>query len=277
MRLCLDHFLPNRLLFEAHTRAEYTSAQTFTPHYSGYTRLSIQQLTLTLRDTSFIIRKKTGMIPFSDRGYFDLDLTLSLEIILDKANYDEYFDDDVAPDSWFHVRSVSVHVDRFKYKYNAYHSWAAALCAPVVRPAVRRLVERVAVEKVRAAVEAIDREGHALVERMRVATIASQGGGSLEAWIRAVLSRPEGVGRRRATRGGRGGGVGVQRGERGVRLEGGGSGRGEGFVVTIGAEEELFPGEHGPGAILAKVGASEERVGEGEMGGWRNSIFDVGA
>ncbi|KAF8426692.1 hypothetical protein EV426DRAFT_636185 [Tirmania nivea] len=271
-----DQFLPHRLLFEAHTRAEYISTQTqaFTRSYSGATtRLSLYQLSLTLRDTSFVVRKKTGLIPFSDRGFFDIDLTLSCDIVLDKVT-DDYDDDDTPPDEWFRVRSVDVRVERFAYRYNAYHSWAAKLCAPIVKPMVRRLVERVAGEKIREALEAVDREGHALVERVRVATIANKGGGSLEAWIQAVVSRPKGV------FGGRGGGrgkVAVQGGERGVRLQSAGRRRGEGFVVTIGAQEELFPGEHGPGAVLAKAGAAADRVAEGERIGWGNAIFDVGA
>lgn len=267
-----DHFLPHRLLLEAHTRAEYLSSQsqTFTRHYISSTRLSINQLSLTLKDTSFILRKKTGLIPFSDRGFFDLDLTLSCEILLDKATVvsddDDEDNDDGDGGEWFRVRSVEVKVDSLTYKYNAYHSWAASLCGVVVRPMVKRLVERVAAEKIREALEMIEREGHALVERARVATIASKGGGSLEAWIRAVLSRPGG---------GRGGGVEVQARDRGVRLESRGGRRRKGFVVTIGAQEELFPGEHGPGAVLVKVGAAEERVGEGQRVGWRNEVFDL--
>lgn len=229
------------------------------------------------------MRKKTGLIPFSDRGFFDLDLELSCEIFLEKAtNGDDDGDDgDGDGGEWFRVRSVEVKVDSLKFKYNAYHSWAAKLCGVLVRPMMRRLVERVAGEKIRQALEMIDSEGRALVERVRVATIANKGGGSMEMWIRAVMSRPGGVGGwgRWGRWGGGGRGVQVQTNGRSVRLEGRGGHRrrGDGFVVTIGAQEELFPGEHGPGAVLAKAEAAEERVGEGERNGWRNTVFDVGA
>jgi len=90
-----------------------------------------------------------------------------------------------------------------------------------------------------------DREVRAAAERMRVASIA---GGSVEGWVKAVLSRPE---RRRKKRHGE-------------------------YEVGVG-EERLFPGEHGPGAWGAKVKRAEERVEAGGARGWRNQVFDVGA
>lgn len=205
------------------------------------------------------------MIPFSDRGFLDLFLDLSADIVLDKANYDEYFDDDTDAECYFHVRSVKVNVNSFKYKYNAYHSWAATLMSPIIKPLIRRLISRLLENKIREGFEQADRELHALAERVRVATIANRGGGSMEAWVRAVVSRPSSGGR---------GAVRASAGERGLRLGAGGR---DGFAVTIGAEEELFPGEHGPGAVLSKFGTAEERVlTQGEVGGgWRNEMFDV--
>jgi len=261
-----EHFLPHRLLFEAHTRADYTNQYNFASHYSGYTRMHISNMNLFIRDASFVIRKKTGLIPFSDRGFLDLFLDASADIVLDKANYDEYFDDDADAESYFHVRSVKVQVHKFRYNYNAYHSWAATLMSPVIKPIIRKLLARMMEDKIREGFEAADKELHALAERVRVATIANKGGGSMEAWVRAVLSRP-GSGERRR-------GLHTSAGERGLRI---GQGGRNGFAVTIGAEEELFPGEHGPGAVLSKFGTAEERVlTSGEVGGgWRNDIFDV--
>lgn len=262
----LEHFLPHRLLFEAHTRADYTSEYNFTSHYSGYTRVHISNINLFLRDASFVLRKKTGLIPFSDRGFFDLFLDASADIVLDNANYDDYFDDDADAESYFHVRSVKVQVNKFKYNYNAYHTWAATLLSPIIKPIIRGLLSRLLEKKIREGFEAADKELHALAERVRVATIANRGGGSMEAWVRAVVSRPKS--------GVRGRGIQTSTGERGVRI---GQGGRNGFAVTIGAEEDLFPGEHGPGAVLSKFGTAEERVlTSGEVGGgWRNDIFNV--
>ena len=189
---------------------------------------------------------------------------ISIDIVLDKANYDEYFDDDTDADVYFHVRTVKVNIHRFRYKYHAYHSWAASLMSPVIKPILRNLISRLLEDKIRQGFEAADRELHALAERMRVASIANKGG-SLEAWVRAVFSRPSSATKR---------GVHASRGERGVRI---GTGGRDGFTVTLGEEEELFPGEHGPGAVLTKFGAAEERVEatREESGGWKNEIFDV--
>lgn len=189
---------------------------------------------------------------------------VSVDIVLDKANYDEYFDDDTDADVYFHVRSVKVDIHRFRYKYHAYHSWAASLLSPVIKPIIRNLISRFLEDKIRLGFETADRELHALAERMRVASIANRGG-NLEAWVRAVFSRPSSASK---------GAVHAVRGERGVRI---GTGGGNGFAVTIGEEEELFPGEHGPGAVLTKFGAAEERVEETgeECRGWKNEIFDV--
>ena len=264
-----EHFLPRRLLFEAHTRADYTNDYTFVSHYSGYTRVHIDNINLFLKDASFVIRKKTGLFPFSDRGFFDLYMDgpgVSVDIVLDRANYDEYFDDDTDAECYFHVRSVKVNVHRFRYNYNAYHSWAATLMSPVIKPIVKRLISRLLEDKIREGFENADRELHAMAERMRVATIANKGGGSIESWVRAVLSRPENV-RRGALHG--------SAGEAGYRINQPGR---DGFAVTIGAEEEIFPGEHGPGAVVSKFGMAEDRVvNGGEVGGWRCSVFGVRA
>ncbi|KAF8468285.1 hypothetical protein BDZ91DRAFT_656346, partial [Kalaharituber pfeilii] len=262
-----EHFLPRRLLVEAHTRAEYTDEHTFVSHYSGYTRVHISNLSMCVKDASFVLRKKTGLVPFSDKGWMDVHMDISLDVVLDNANYDDFFDDDEAAESYFHVRSVKVNVNKFGYAYLGYHRWAAKLLAPVIRPVIRGVIGRMMEEKVRDGVTWVDREVKAAIERMRVATVAGAG---MEGWVKAVMSRPETSRRGRKGRGR----VEVERGERGLRVEQGGR---NGFVVTVGAQEELFPGEHGPGAVISKFGAAEERVEEGrEGGGWRNEVFDVG-
>lgn len=117
---------------------------------------------------------------------------------------------------------------------------------------IRKLLSKLLEQKIRELCEQADREIYALVERMRVASIANQGGGSIEAWIRAVLSRPDHHRR----------------------------GRGTDYRVNVGTSDVLFPGEHGPGALVSKLKSGRERVEaggeEGEMG-WRNNIFEVRA
>lgn len=117
---------------------------------------------------------------------------------------------------------------------------------------IRRLLSKLLEQKIRETFETADRELHALSERMRVASIANQGGGSVEAWIRAVLSRPAHARRGRSD-----------------------------YRVNVGVSDVLFPGEHGPGALMTKVKAAEERVdagaGDEVERGWRNDIFDVRA
>jgi hypothetical protein len=155
---------------------------------------------------------------------------------------------------------VKVNIHNFRYKYNAYHTWAAALLSPIVRPMVRKLVASILEQKIKYTFEMADREIRGVVERMRVASIATSGGGSLEGWIEAILSRPPGH---------RGGGVsGV--GGRGARAGAGG------YRVNIG-EDDIFPGEFPPGGIVGKIKDSTERVvALGEEGGWRNDVFNLG-
>lgn len=251
----VEHFIPYRTFFEAITRAEFVNDYVFTSKYSATTRVQLQNINLFAKDISFVIRKKTGIIPFNDRGFFDVFMDgkgASAELILDAAT--DADDDDNDVDSFFRVRSVKVQIHRFRYNYNARHSWAAALLSPIIRPVVRSLLSKLLEQKIRETFEKADKELHAMAERMRVATIANAGGGSLESWITAVLSRPKDSRR------------------------GASGGRGREFQVNIGASEELFPGEHGPGGVLQKVKASEDRVhGLGEERGWKNEIFDVKA
>lgn len=246
------------MLFEAFTRAEFINDYTFTSKYAATTRITIENINLFFKDASFILRKKTGLT-FSDRGFFDMFMDgrgASAELILDTILDDDDYDAETSTaESYFHVRSVNVKIHNFRYNYHAYHTWAATLLAPIIRPAIRQLLSRLLEQKIREGFEMADREIHALVERMRVASIAAQGGGSVESWIRAVLSRPEG-GRR------------------------GGSGS---FRVNIGTGEVLFPGERPPGSLLSKLEAVEQRVeagaeGDGveEAAGWRNDILILG-
>ncbi|KAF8533978.1 hypothetical protein BDD12DRAFT_758363 [Trichophaea hybrida] len=246
-----EHFLPTRTVLEAFTRLELTNTYHISSSHKTTTHLHIDSINLFIRDASFIIRKKTGLIPLSDRGFIDMFMThngASADVILESSSSDD--DDDVTGDSYFHIKSVNVTIHNFSYNYHAYHTWAAALLSPIIKPIIKKLVASILQQKIREAVEMADREIHAAAERMRVASIATKDGGSIEAWIRAVLSRPPGSGRR----------------------HGGAEWR---IVVD---EPELFPGEHPPGSMLAKLKRAEERVEAGrEEEGWRNSIFVVRA
>jgi hypothetical protein len=195
-----------------------------------------------------VIRKKTGMVKFQDRGFIDVFMTgrgADADIVLESTSHDD--DDDPTRDSYFHVKSVDVKIHSLSYNYHAYHSWAATLGAPIIKPTVRKLLSKILAEKIRSGVEQLDRELYAAAERMRVASIANRGGGSLEAWIRAVLSRPEG---------------------RHIHS------RGE-WRISVEDDQLLFPGEHAPGGILAKMKRAEEDVEDGGQRGWRNAVFDV--
>jgi len=253
-----DNFLPNRILFEVIQRAEFTNGWSFTSQYSATTKLKISNFSLFIKDASFILRKKTGLIPFSDRGYFDILMDgpgASAEVILESNYYSD--DNDTVPEdydeeSFFSVRSVRVVIHRFSYKYHAYHSWAAALMGPFVRPIVRKVLSSLLEQRIKEGLEHLDKELHAMAERARVATIANGGKGSMESWVRAVLSRPPGLRRQ------------VRRKAKNARD----------FEVTIG-ERELFPDEHGPGSLLLKTDAVDERISDESDGTWRSALFDL--
>lgn len=261
-----DHFIPYKTLFEAITRAEFVNEYVFSSHYYGTSKLRVQGITMFAKDMAFIVRKKTGLIKFEDRGFLDVYLDgrgADAEIILESHSDDD--DEDDGADGlygggrYFQVKSVKVNIHNFKYKYNAYHTWAAALLSPVVRPMVRKLVASILEQRIKHTFEMADREIRGVVERMRIASIAtSGGGGSLEGWIKAILSRPPGH---------RGSGA----EGRGARVGGGG------YKVNIG-EDEIFPGEFPPGGIVGKIKDSTERVTAlGEEGGWKNDVFDLRA
>lgn len=246
-----EHFLPTRTVLEAFTRLEITNSYTVSSSHVTTTHLHASNINLFCRDAAFIMRKKTGLVKFSDRGLIDLFITdrgASADLVLESTSHDADDDEDPSEDSYFRVKSVRVKIDDFSYNYRAYHTWAAATLAPVLRPAIRKLLSRVLEARIKNALESVDREIFAAAERMRVASIASRGGGSVEAWIRAVMSRPE----RSRRRGGRG--------EWRVSLEDDGG--------------LMFPGEFPPGGVVGKMRRAEERVEEGqEEGTWRNDVF----
>jgi len=255
-----DNFLPRRILFEATQRAEFTNGWSFTSDYSATTKLRVNNFSLFIKDASFVLRKKTGLIPFSDRGYFDILMDgpgASAEIILESNYYSDDYDnvpEDYNEESFFSVRNVKVTIHRFSYKYHAYHSWAAAIMRPLVRPIVRKVLSSLLERKIKEGLEDLDKELYAMAERARVATIASGGQGSVENWIRAVLSRPPGAKRQ------------ARRRAKNTRD----------FEVTVG-ERELFPDEHGPGSVLTKMDAIDERIARESDGTWRSNLFDLKA
>ncbi|KAI5796891.1 hypothetical protein FPQ18DRAFT_255807 [Pyronema domesticum] len=245
-----EHFLPTRTILEAFTRIEIHNSYTVSSSHTTTTHLHVSNINLFVRDASFIVRKKTGVIPFNDRGYIDVFMTgrgASADIVLESVPSD----DDDTNENYFHVKSVDVSIHSLTYNYHAYHTWAASLLSPFIKPAIKKMVTNILEGKIKAAVEMADREIYAAAERMRVASIANRGGGSVEAWIRAVLSRPPSA--RRSS---------LMRGE---------------FRMNI-DEPQLFPGEHAPGSILAKMKRAEDRVEAGmEQGGWRNQVFSIDA
>jgi hypothetical protein len=80
--------------------------------------------------------------------------------------------------------------------------------------------------------------------RLKTATIANNGQGSPEAWIRAVLKGGFSPSR--------------QKGQ---------------FSVNVGVSEELLPGMHGPNSISQSLQEAEEHAKSGA--GWRNDVFSV--
>ncbi|RPA99516.1 hypothetical protein L873DRAFT_1683147 [Choiromyces venosus 120613-1] len=260
-----DHFIPYRTIFETVTRAEFINEYIFTSKYSGTSKLRLQGITMYAKDMAFVVRKKTGLVTYEDRGFLDIYLDgrgADAEVVLEShSEDDDDYDDDNqdvygAGGHYFSVKSVKVNIHNFRYKYNAYHTWAAALLSPIVRPMVRKLVASILEQKIKQTFELADREIRGAAERMRIASIATSGsgGGSLEGWIRAILSRPPAHKSSRAGGDRRGGG---------------------GYRVNIG-DDEIFPGEFPPGGIVGKIKDSTERVGAlGEEGGWRNDVFDL--
>ena len=67
-----DNFLPHKILIESNSSAEYTNAYVFTSEYRNSTTVSIQGLSMFVRDVSFAVRKKTGWFQFQDRGLVDI-------------------------------------------------------------------------------------------------------------------------------------------------------------------------------------------------------------
>ena len=250
-----EHFLPSRTILEAFTRIEVTNSYTVSSSHTTTTHLHASNINLFCRDAAFIMRKKTGLVTFRDRGLIDVFMTdrgASADLVLESNSSDTDDDEDPVSDSYFRVKSVKVHIHNFSYNYRAYHTWAAALLAPVIRPAIRRLLGRVLEERIKIALETADRELFAAAERMRVASIASGGGGSVESWIKAVMSRPPARARRSRVRG-----------EWRVSVEDDGG--------------LMFPGEYPPGGVVGRMRRAEERVEDGtEEGTWRNEVFGEG-
>ncbi|KAI5787270.1 hypothetical protein EDC01DRAFT_708224 [Geopyxis carbonaria] len=237
-------FLPKHTLIDALQHLDITTAPIPASSLSTSSHIKLSNLSLRLTDAAFSLQKKSGFLRFRDTG------TISIQIAGASAEIHLTTNTNTSANTHAHaawdVADVAVDIHDFSYNYRGdRHAWAATLLGPFLRPAVRKLLEKVLEARIHEALETAGREVLMLREDVAAAAGKNKDKGWMQ-WGQAVWSKIRGVG---------GGG-------------GGGRDAGEGWLAML----EGVRGGDGWGLDSGV----EERAPEGE-GGWRSNVFEIGS
>lgn len=242
-------FLPYR--FRAETRTDLEIRKTHTlrtiSHTTTLLTLKFDGLTLRADDLGFWLRARTGFLRLADAGIASL--------ALDERGIDIHLDIEVGRErleKMLSLRAVRVHVHKLQYRMQrSKFTWLGWLFKPLLRPVLKRVMERQVAGAIAELLHAANRELLFARERLRATRIAEPR--DLMTFLRAVAARltpaedPDVYTR-----------VGVDQPGKGV-----------------------FKGVYTPASVVKlwheQGRRARERVEDGEVEGWRNEIFDVRA
>jgi len=239
-------FLPYKLRVETYNDLEIRKARfRTTSTVTSLVTVKLDGISLRAEEIGFWLRAHSGILRLADEGI--------ASFALDDRGIDIHLDIEVGKDRLekiLSLKAVRVHVHKLAYTLRqSKFSWLAWLVKPLLRPVIRKVMEKQLATAIADGLHAANRELLFARERLRATRISDPQ--DLMTFVRAITARlqPE-EDPDLYTR------VGVAQPGRGV-----------------------FKGVYAPGSVVkvwneeaAKAG---ERVEEYEQGGWRNEVFDV--
>ncbi|KAL8688798.1 MAG: hypothetical protein Q9218_005376 [Villophora microphyllina] len=242
-------FLPYKLRVETYNDLEIRKAKfrTTTATTSTVT-VKVDGLSVRAEEVGFWLRAHSGIFRLADEGLasFELDergLDIALDIEIGKERLEQILT----------LKAVRVHVHKLSYTLKkSKFSWLAWIIKPLLRPIVRKVLEKQLATAISDGIHAANRELLYARERLRATRISDPQ--DVRTFIKAIITRltpPEDPDMYSYV---------------GVRPSGG-----------------VFKGVYAPGSVVKlwemEARRAGERIEDGEVrgGGWRNEVFDVQA
>ncbi|OQO01814.1 hypothetical protein B0A48_12287 [Cryoendolithus antarcticus] len=238
-------FLPYRLKIETYNDLEFFKAKHRTAHKTtSLVTIKLDGLSVRAEEIGFWMRAHSGILRLADEGI--------TSFALDDRGIDIHVDVEIGKEKLEQIltlKAVRAHVHKLDYTLRkSKFSWLAWLVKPLLRPVLRKVMERQLATALSDFFHAANREVLFARERLRATRISNPD--DIVTFVKAVAARltpeedPDVYTR-----------VGVAQPGKGV-----------------------FKGVYAPGSVV-KVWNEEgaragERVEEFDAGGWRNEIFD---
>jgi hypothetical protein len=241
-------FLPFRFRVETYNDFEIRKARfRVASNVTSKMTIKIDGLSLRADEVGFLLRAHTGLLRLADEGIASFHL--------DERGIDIHLDVEIAKERMEQIltlRAVRVHVHKLTYTLRksklSFFGW---ILKPLLRPVIRKVMERQLAHGIADAIHAANRELLFARERLRATRISDPD--DLRTFFKAVLTRltpaddPDMYTR-----------VGVAAPGKGV-----------------------FRGKYAPGSVVKlweeQAVRAAERVDDWDEGGWRNDVFDLHA
>ncbi|CAN8098247.1 unnamed protein product [Discula destructiva] len=239
-------FLPYRLRVETRNDLEIRKARTkTTASIESLVTVKVDGLSIRAEEVGYWLRAHSGLLQLSDEGIASFEL--------DEKGIDIEIDIEVAKErleSILSLKAVRVHVHKLDYKLRkSKFALAASLFKPAILPIVRSAIQTQMSTAIADMIHTANRELLYARERLRATRIADPD--DLWTFIKAVSARlvPE---------------------------------EDPDLYTRVGITEPgkgVFKGVYAPGSIVKvwneEAAQAKQRIREGDVGGWRNEIFDV--
>lgn len=241
-------FLPFRFRVETYNDFEIRKARFRTASkVTSKMTIKIDGLSLRADEVGFLLRAHSGLLRLADEGIASFHL--------DERGIDVHLDVEIAKDRLEQIltlQDVRVHVHKLTYTLRkSKFSFLGWILKPLLRPIIRKVMERQLAAGIADAIHAANRELLFARERLRATRISDPD--DLRTFFKAVMTRltpaddPDLYTR-----------VGVAQPGKGV-----------------------FKGKYAPGSVVKlweeEAVRAAERVDDWDEGGWRNDVFDLHA
>ncbi|PKK48591.1 hypothetical protein CI102_4099 [Trichoderma harzianum] len=236
-------FLPYRLQISTRNDVDIRKARfQILSTVTSLATIKISGLSIAAEELGYWLHLHSGILRFMDEGLASIhldergiDLSLDIEIGRDRL------------EKIVSLRRARVHIHHLNYTLRqSKFSWFAWLLKPLIRPIVKRAIEKSIASAIEDGLHTLNRELLFARERLRATRIASPE--DLWTFIRAVAARlvptphPD-------------------------------------IEARIGVRPEIFRGRYAPGSLVQlwerEAQDASQKIYEYERGGWRNDIFGV--
>ena len=240
-------FLPYRLRIETYNDLEIRKAHTLRTitSTSSLVTVAVNGLSVRADEVGFWLRAHSGIFRLADEGIasFHLDergIDIALDIEVGKEKLEKILT----------LKAVRVHVHKLSYSLRKSRlSWLAWIFKPLLRPIVRKVLEKQLATAIADGIHAVNRELLFARERLRATRISDPQ--DIRTFVKAVLTRltpaedPDVY-----------------------------------TAVGVMPSKGVFKGVYAPGSVVKlyeeEARQATERVDDATVdGGWRNAIFDV--